>query len=391
MNILFVIGEQLCPVNSGGRVVIYERIKNLSKTNNVYIFLVSENEIDDFNKQKINQICKDACYSNYDSGMSRLCKSIYLPYSVSKRSSRKINREFDEFISDKHIDVIVYEGPQLCRIGYKSSIKKVIDFHNIEYKSLANITASLKGIKKIIYKYETIKLYLYEKKLYKRVNDAYIFISENDRDLFEKCFGYINVPKIVSPAGCYNHFIENKLEQSPKENNNNNIIIVGNMAYLPNSTGAIWFVNNVFSKLENYPGKLYVVGKNPPEELIRLASDKIVVTGEVELLEPYYDKCSIVVVPIFVGGGIKTKLVEATSYKKIILSTEFGVVGSTYDSNDVIICKNDTDFISELNNISYNKPYYEKYVNNSYEKFLNCYEWELIIKEYNDFLKKIIK
>ena len=93
------------------------------------------------------------------------------------------------------------------------------------------------------------------------------------------------------------------------------LLIVGNMSWYPTVSGTVWFIDNVYSKLleSNSMLNLYVVGGNPPMELIRNAEkyEGIKVTGFVDDLDWYYRNCDIAVVPIFEGTGAKIKVLEA--------------------------------------------------------------------------------
>lgn len=382
MNITMVIGDQLLPVNSGGRQVIYERIKQLHKHNIINLFIITNDSLLNYQKKELESICNDYLIVSYSNGIRRFLKALYKPYSVAKRSSKSIKKTFYDFISCRQTDLIIYEGPQVCEIGIGLSIKQVIDFHNVEFKSLDNITHSLNGLKRLFYKFEVMKLKHYEIKLYKHMNDGFIFISDDDKILFKKCFNCDGTPTLVSPAGNYSNKKEQELNQ--------NIIIVGNMKYLPNSNGVIWFINNVYNKLNNYEGKLYVVGKNPPDNLLKLKSNNIIITGEVSDLSEYYNICSIAVVPIFNGGGIKTKLIEAASYAKLIVSTPSGIVGSKFTKSEVIICNNEEDFINFFTKYKNNLNLYSSYKNNAYKLFCDNYLWDNIMNEYNDFIKGIV-
>ena len=66
------------------------------------------------------------------------------------------------------------------------------------------------------------------------------------------------------------------------------------------------------------------MGKDPTEEVRRLASDRVIVTGFVEDTEVYFKKAKLVVLPLLNGGGVKVKLLQAISYQKLIVSTSKG-------------------------------------------------------------------
>lgn len=114
-------------------------------------------------------------------------------------------------------------------------------------------------------------------------------------------------------------------------NNRENILFVGGFNHTPNYDGVKWFINEIYpSILNEKPNmKFYIVGSNPPEDIVALNSDNIVVTGYVtdEQLELYYQESRLVIVPLRYGAGVKGKVVEAVSYQVPIVTTPIGAEG----------------------------------------------------------------
>ena len=86
------------------------------------------------------------------------------------------------------------------------------------------------------------------------------------------------------------------------------IMFVGGFAHAPNADAVKWFVQEIFPKiLKAYPDiKFYIMGSNPPEEILAMNSDSIIVKGFVtdEELDTFYRKCRLDVVPLRYGAGM---------------------------------------------------------------------------------------
>ena len=54
---------------------------------------------------------------------------------------------------------------------------------------------------------------------------------------------------------------------------------------------------------------------------------RILITGFVESIEPYFTGADVFINPVMDGGGIKTKLVEALGYNCNAVSTSVGAIG----------------------------------------------------------------
>lgn len=127
--------------------------------------------------------------------------------------------------------------------------------------------------------------------------------------------------------------------------NRKDLIFVGGFNHKPNLNAVMWFVKDIFPQILNSINvKFYIVGSNPPQELINLESDNIVVKGFVsdEELKQLYDSCRIAVVPLLFGAGVKGKLLEAMYNGIPIVTTSVGSEGidgieeiaEIYDSAD---------------------------------------------------------
>jgi len=89
-----------------------------------------------------------------------------------------------------------------------------------------------------------------------------------------------------------------------------NIIFFGAMDNSENYLSAIWFIENVFDEIvKGYPeSKFFVVGGSPPSKLLKYNSDNTVITGFVDNPKKYFEKSSLMVAPLLLGGGIKVKI-----------------------------------------------------------------------------------
>ncbi|MBU4035656.1 MAG: glycosyltransferase, partial [Proteobacteria bacterium] len=79
---------------------------------------------------------------------------------------------------------------------------------------------------------------------------------------------------------------------------------------------------------QEYPEiRFSIVGKNPPYAIQNLAEGRIVVTGIVPDVRPYFARARVVVVPLLVGGGTRLKILESMAMGRPIVSTTLGAEG----------------------------------------------------------------
>ncbi|MFL0581105.1 glycosyltransferase [Solibacillus silvestris] len=131
-------------------------------------------------------------------------------------------------------------------------------------------------------------------------------------------------------------------------NERKDILFVGGFNHKPNYDGVLWFLNEVFPNIKekNPEMKFYIVGSNPPDDIQRLQSDDIIVTGYVtdEQLEQYYKKSRVVVVPLRYGAGVKGKVVEAIYHQVPIVTTDIGAEGLKDIEQAVLIAITSDEF-----------------------------------------------
>lgn len=67
-------------------------------------------------------------------------------------------------------------------------------------------------------------------------------------------------------------------------------------------------------------------------------------------LAPLYQYANLVLAPIFTGGGIKTKIIEAFSYGKFVVSSPEAAVGfENIPTSCIFIANSDADYVAQIN------------------------------------------
>jgi len=108
------------------------------------------------------------------------------------------------------------------------------------------------------------------------------------------------------------------------------IMFLGNFPHTPNVDSIKFFMRSIWPLLEKAlpaNAKLLIVGNKPPSEVLAMASDRIVVTGYVKDLEPYFLSSRVFVAPLRYGAGIKGKLVMALAHGVPSIATDVAAEG----------------------------------------------------------------
>ena len=109
------------------------------------------------------------------------------------------------------------------------------------------------------------------------------------------------------------------------------LLMVGNMSYLPNVDGAVFFAREVLPLIrERLPeaGELVIAGSNPAPAVKALAGlPGVTIAASPPDIASFYHRAKIAVIPIRAGGGTRIKLIEAFAHHVPVVSTRLGAEG----------------------------------------------------------------
>ena len=128
------------------------------------------------------------------------------------------------------------------------------------------------------------------------------------------------------------------------------VLFVGNYGHQPNVDAAFWLVREIFPRVRarHAAARLWIVGDNPPPELVALSSDAVEVTGGVGRVEPWLERAAVFVAPIRTGGGMRVKVVEALAAGKPVVCTSRAIAGISLVGDEVRVAETAEALADEL-------------------------------------------
>lgn len=104
-------------------------------------------------------------------------------------------------------------------------------------------------------------------------------------------------------------------------------------------------------------------------------------------MRDYYEKASVVVVPLSHGGGVKVKVLEALGYGKLVVSTSKGIEGTDFVSNvDLVVADDAKEMVSKVKDALMNPERLKTIREHGCKKVYEIYSWTTIV---NNFLVKL--
>lgn len=390
MHILWITLESILPANTGGRIGVFKRLEQLSRTNEIYLYYPYDNESELTQVNELKKYCmKVYPYSRTTNKKHGLLRLLKYPFTVGSREFHSMKLDIQECIKNNNIDIINVDFPHMCvnLLGLNLEIPIVLNEHNIEwkvYKTIANSHTNF--IMKALYYIDSFRLKKYEDKLLKKIKFSKItFVSSKDMQAM------IDEKVVDKDRACLIPVGADIQDINAVSHDKKNIIFVGKMSYGPNIEAAKWFAKEIFPRIKEhvYDARFYIVGKDPTEEVEKLRAKDVIITGMVSDIKKYYEIADLVVLPLKNGGGVKVKLLEAISYNKPIVSTSVGVEGTYFDSNYIPVADEPELFAKLCERILNDKKIYpEKEV---YAYFKSNYTWSGIGMKYEQCLKGAIE
>lgn len=190
---------------------------------------------------------------------------------------------------------------------------------------------------------------------------------------------------VISPF--YERF--NEFERKP---NNQDILFYGAMNRIENSSSALWFIDNVLPKLADCDVRFIILGNKPPKDLLQLRNDKIIVTGFVDDITPYFSSAMCLVAPLLLGAGVKVKVIEALSSGIPVLTNDIGIEGIDAKSGEEYIhCDSPEDYENAIRSMIMSSLDIDKISKNA-KKLISCmYDLEASFVNYSEKVYGLIK
>lgn len=129
------------------------------------------------------------------------------------------------------------------------------------------------------------------------------------------------------------------------------LLFTGNWDYPPNLDAALRLVRDIFPRIKQAVPKarLYLVGGNPPPELLAYASESIDIPGRVPDLRSYYENSLIFISPLRLGAGIKNKMLESLAMETPVVATPLSCDGiPVVNGQHVLLGLTDDDLVKAV-------------------------------------------
>lgn len=250
-------------------------------------------------------------------------------------------------------DVIVLEWTQMVLLvdiarNIFPEAKYVASEHDVSFLGLERKYKTEKNIIHRLYRY--IKYRVVYKRECKALKGCDLILCHNKKDVALLENNNVRDAKSIVPY--YDRYHLNKSAGVESKY----ITFFGAMAREENYKSVIWFIKNVMPLVDDLEFMFCILGANPPEELKKYSSKKIIVTGFVEDITEYLNETKVAVLPLVLGAGIKVKVLEFAAAGIPVITNEIGIEGIPLKRNsEYLHCETAQEFAETIRGVLTNK------------------------------------
>lgn len=353
MKILFLSPTVPYPLTDGGRIRVYNLLKQIAQGNEVTLLALETQPTDVDSISHIQQYGIAVHLVKHQHTLPRLSFSTLLtallrrqPITVTRYNVSTYRKKLQELLTSESYDILHYEMFHTAQFHTESEIPSVLSQQNVDSAIWNRLTDETSNILyKFAYWTQKIAFQRYERVLSSKF-DAVTCTSEIDAAIFEKhCPN--DIVKVIPNGVDISHFApDNESEDAA------HLIYIGSMDWYPNEDAVYFFADEVLpivrESVQNV--KFSIVGGNPSEQVQRLEDrDGVVVTGRVPEIKPYFSAATVFVVPLRIGSGTRLKILEALAMGKAVVSTTVGAEGlELQDGKEIMIADDPSHFAESV-------------------------------------------
>ncbi len=333
MKILFTCKEFPHAKVIGGPIIIYNRLKYLSKKHLVSLAAFFRGG-EEKHIPSLKPFCHDlklvpmpAKRSPFKATWDFFTSPIP-HYFLRTHGSKKMAETIAEMVKKDRYDFVIGEYSVMGQFIHNNPllppVRRIISVHECYY--LARLKAfrhSSLGLGKLKEAINLKGLKKYEFDMYRHA-DKVLTLTNQDKKKLQDIFPELDIS--VVPHGVD---VED-FSFSEHKGRERSIVFVGNYLHYPNVDAVLYFHQEIWPQIKSQDAeiKFYVVGQGPPPEIQSLSQDDtVIVTGRVDDVRPYLKKGRVFVCPVRLGGGFRGKILEAMAVGTPVVSSSLGAEG----------------------------------------------------------------
>lgn len=381
------------PLVSGGQIRTYNLLKNLSQKHEITLASFIRDPQEENYLKELKPYCKKVILFKRRKAWSPL--NIMLsavtpyPFLVSIYYGISVKNQIQKELETQNYDLIHAETFYVMPNIPKTKVPILLVEQVIEYlvyqrfvESLPKYAAPLK----LPLMFDVAKIKIWERTYWKKAKRL-AAMSEEDKKFILNFDKSLEVD-VVANGVDVDFFTKTKKEKTKYPT----VLFVGNFKWLPNRDATKFLVEEIWPKiLEKMPdARLWIVGRNPPKDILAYSNENINVDQNVEDIRAAYGASDVLLAPIRNGRGTKYKILEAMATKTPIVGTRLAIEGINVENGrEAYVASSAEDLAQKTVEVLKNPQIGKKLAENAYSLVAKDYNWPKISAKLDEVYRKV--
>jgi sugar transferase (PEP-CTERM/EpsH1 system associated) len=348
MKILFLCHRMPYPPTRGGKIRPFNMIRHLATRHEVTVATLARTAQERADGEALRNHCAELHVSRVSTFGAWARFGLFgltgRPATFGYFHSPALYRAVQRLLATRSFDAIVVHcssmGPYVAGHG---GCLKVMDFGDADSEKWIEYSRTSPFPLSWAFRLEGQRVREAERHLGARFTNGSVN-APRERDVLAE---YVRCPIAVIPNGVDLEYFRPGRQGAP-DRPGNRLVFTGNMSYRPNVEAVSRFVADILPRIRReLPGvQFYIVGMDPTTAVRRLADgDRVVVTGRVEDVRPYFDSASVAVAPLLVARGLQNKVLEAMAMRVPVVASPAAFAGiHAVAGRDLLVAANPEEF-----------------------------------------------
>ncbi|MCX8054540.1 MAG: glycosyltransferase family 4 protein [Ignavibacteria bacterium] len=333
MKILQLAPRFPFPLDDGGKIGIANIFINFSRSGNeVHLFSFEDATISDDALEQAKQYGKVFVYPHIPKNSLFGAFLAFITNSslyINKHYSAKVLEYLSALCEAERYDIIHCDHTAMASLGIalgrKFGLPVALRLHNIEFMIWQRYAENLSDTnpKKLFVSQQAKALKKAEIEIMSAV-DVCFAITEEETALARRLAPEAKI--VCVPVGVDTEKFK-YVDMSNRESKT--LAIATTYKWQPNVEGLTWFIENVMPILKNELSgvKLNLYGKGLPEKFRNYSHLGVCPIGYVQDIVPCLQKATLYIAPLFVGAGVRVKILEAMATGLPVVATDIAAQG----------------------------------------------------------------
>ena len=395
LKILFLSPTVPFPLTDGGRIRVYNLLKQIAQKSDVTLLALETQPTDTDGVAELQQLGIQVHLVPNAPTLPRvafgtLVKAFFKrqPITVARYDVPAYRKKLRALLANETFDLVHYEMFHVAQFHTETDLPSVLSQQNVDsaiWRRLCSETAN--PFYKFAYWTQQLAFQRYERLLSPKF-DALTCTSDIDAAVFEKHCAKDAI-EIIPNGVDITHYQPDLTAETPAH-----LIYIGSMDWYPNEDAVAFFADEVLPRIQEkvLDVKFSIVGGNPSAQVQKLAArNGIVVTGRVPEIKPYFAETTVFVVPLRIGSGTRLKILEALAMGKAIVSTSVGAEGlDLKNGKEIFIADAPTAFADAVTRLLTDSELRRRIGENGRARVEQDYDWRSIGEKLHGVYTKIV-